>query len=578
MGSRQTAVAFFAKHMSLSSFLRRLFPSGPVRYSAPEILRWLWQALKGNRLQAVLNALLGVVGVAFSLCSVWAMQRAIDIAASGQGNLYFAVLLMAVLIIGELTIRVAKVWMRDIFGVKAQNRMQQIIIDRLLRSEWRGKEKYHSGDIMNRLETDVVTVVTFVTETLPNTLSVLLMFIGAFLYLMHMDAMLAIVTVAILPVFLLVSRVYVFRMRRLTREVRRSDSEVQSLLQETVQNRMLIKTLDADDMVVGRLTSTHARLRSHVRRRTRFSVFSYVMLSLGFSLGYLVAFLWGAVRLSAGTLTFGGMAAFLQLVFRIQNPARDLTRLVPLFVSVFTAAERLMEIDDMPAEEQGEPTVFDAPCGVRLTNVSYTYDDASEPVINSLSYDFRPATSTAILGETGIGKTTLLRLILALLRPSEGSIEIYNSTTTESVAPRLRCNLVYVPQGNTLLSGTIRDNLLLGDPHASEERLRQVLSMSCADFVFDMPDGIDTLLSEDGGGLSEGQAQRIAIARALLRPGSIMLFDEATSALDPSTEQRLLANILSESKKTIIFITHRPAVVDYCDGVLRLGRQFLTQS
>ena len=207
---------------------------------------------------------------------------------------------------------------------------------------------------------------------------------------------------------------------------------------------------------------------------------------------------------------------------------------------------------------------------MRLRGVSYAYDDGDGNVIDRLSFDFRPGTCTAILGETGAGKTTLVRLMLALVRPTEGSIEIYNSRESRAVTPGARCNFVYVPQGNTLLSGTVRTNLLLGGPEAAEADMREALRTACADFVLSLPDGLDTKVTEGGGGLSEGQAQRIAIARALLRGRSVMLFDEATSALDPSTERQLLHNILSASDKTVIFITHRPAVMEYCDQTLRL--------
>lgn len=544
------------------------------KYDARTLLKWLWNAWRGNQLQAVLNASIGLLSVAVSLGHVWAMKRAIDVASGTvEGNLYWAVGVMAVLILLDFALNIAGTWVRNILGIKAQNRMQQRMLDRLLRAEWKGRNHHHSADILNRLEFDVNNVVNFLTETIPSTLSVLAMFIGAFLYLFSMDKVLAVIVIGIFPMFLAVSKIYVGQMRHLTRQVRDSDSKVQSVLQETIQHRMLIKTLESDSAMVERLGNTQSELRHRVVRRTKFSVFSNMVVNFGFAFGYLVAFLWAAIRMSAHTLSFGGMTAFLQLVNRIQGPARNLTKLVPAFVSVFTAAERLMELEEDPLEEQGTPIYIKAPCGIRLQNVGYAYEDGGgDKVINGLSFDFKPGSCTAILGETGAGKTTLVRMILALVQPQDGKIEIYHGSTHQALSPLHRCNFVYVPQGNTLMSGTIRENLRLGKLDATDEEMLHALHVSCADFVNDLPDGLNTLCSEQGGGLSEGQAQRIAIARSLLRDRSVMLFDEATSALDPDTERQLLNNILSAHDKTIIFITHRPAVIDYCDQTLKLEK------
>ena len=567
--------------------LRRLFEIPDNHFTAKEIFQWLWRVLQGNRLQAILNATIGLLGVGLGLSSVWAMQRAIDIASGAlDGSLYIAVGVMAALILGEFAVGISRVWVRNILGVKAQNRMQQRVLARLLRSEWRGREAMHSGDIINRLEQDVKTVVTFLTETLPSTVSTVAMFVGAFVYLLQMDTWLAITTVAILPIFILVSRIYIAYMRRYNRKVRDTDSLIQSLLTETMQHRMLVKTMEADEQMLHRLDNTQQTLRQWVRKRTAFSVASNFFLNLGFSIGFLIAFLWGALRLYAGTLTFGGMTAFLQLVNRIQGPARDLAKLVPAFVSVFTAAERLMELEDIPEEQQGEPCMISAPCGIRFEQVTFNYGaPGQQPALKDFTIDFKPGTCTAVMGETGTGKTTLIRLLLALVKPQEGEISIYSNETSNTsptsstsqtsfsfLSPLHRCNFVYVPQGNTLLSGTLRENLQLGNPQATDQQMQEALRMACADFVEELADGLDTFFSEQGGGLSEGQAQRIAIARALLRPGSIMLLDEATSALDAETEKKVLENILSNHRRTVIFVTHRPAVVDYCDQVITIGQ------
>lgn len=558
---------------NMNKRLKNLLRIPETKYSTKEIYAWLWLAWKGNRTQAMINAIIGLLGVMVSLAVVWGMQHAIDVSSHViSGSIVMAVVVLGILFFADFGLHVASIWVRNLLGIKAQNRMQQQLLDRMLRSEWKGRDSYHSGDVLNRLEFDVTNVVTFLTETIPNSLSTLTLFIGAFTYLALMDWRLAIVIIAMVPFFILLSRVYVRQMRRLVKDVRTSDSKVQSVLQESIQHRVLIKTLESDDFIVNRLETTQNKLRKKVVKKTKFSIFSSTVLQFGFVLGYLIAFAWAAFRLSAGTLTFGGMTAFLQLVNKIQSPARQLTQLVPAFVSVFTAAERLMELEEVPLEKQGDAIELEAPCGIKLNNISYQYFDADTPVIKDLSFDFHPGSCTAVLGETGSGKTTLIRILLALLKPTSGSVEIYGREERMELNPLMRTNFVYVPQGNTLMSGTIRENLKMGKENATEEEMNKALKKSCADFVLNLPNGLDTVCSEQGEGLSEGQAQRIAIARSLLRDKSIMIFDEATSALDPETEKQLLKNILAHHDKTVIFITHRPAVVEYCNQVLTIEK------
>ena len=544
------------------------------------MVRWLWLIWKGNRMQALLNILIDIAGVGLSLLQVWAVKHAIDVASgSVQGNLYWAVAIMGIIALASFGLHIASTWVKVIIGIKAQNRIQQTLLERFLQTEWRGKEKYHSGDIINRLKGDVNSVVTVFTETIPGLISTFALFAGATVYLFALDARLALVILCITPLFLIFSKIYVRRMRKLTRSVLDSDSKVQSVLQETVQHRMLIKTLESNDEMVQRLEHTQSELRQNIAKRTVFSTFSNIMVSLGFTVGYLIAFLWSALRMSAGTLTFGGMTAFLQLVNRIQGPLRTLMRIIPIFVGVFTAAERLMELEDNPLEQTGEPRRFPKRCGIRVENINFAYEDGIRNIIEDLTFDFKPGSCTAILGQTGAGKTTLIRLLLALVRPQQGRVVIYDDDgREETLSPLTRCNIVYVPQGNTLMSGTIRDNLMLGKIDATEKEMYEALRMSCAEFVEQLPDKLDTQCAEAGGGLSEGQAQRIAIARALLRDRQVMLFDEATSALDPQTETKLLENVLSARTKTIIFITHREAVTAYCDQQLHIHRTVAKQA
>ena len=543
------------------------------KYGIRQIIKWLLRAWRGNYLQATLNGLIGASEVAVSLAQVWAMKHAIDIASHHtEGSLYWAVAIMAILTIATFALGIAATWIQNILGIDAQNRMQQQTLDRILRSEWQNKSRMHSGDMINRLELDVASVINFLTITIPSLISTFLLFAGAFIYLYMMDSRLATIIIIAIPFFLLLGHVYIRRMRQLNRSVRETDSQVQSILQESVQNRMLIKTLEGDNDIVERLEHTHNELKQRVEKRTAFNISSRLIVNSGFAFTYLLAFLWAAIRLSADTLSYGGMTAFLQLVYKIQTPARQLTSLIPQAVSVLTAVERLMELEEDPLEEQGTPIwLGNSKCGIRLENLTYQYPGANNLTLHDLSFDFLPGKCTGVVGSTGSGKTTLVRILLALFHPQEGRAIVYNEDGLEhDISPLTRCNFVYVPQGNTLMSGTIRDNLLLAKPDATDEEMREVLQQSCSEHIFDLPLGIDTPCTEKGGGLSEGQSQRIAIARALLRDRPIMIFDEATSALDIDTERQLLSNILAKSNKTVIFITHRKAVLKYCDNVLHI--------
>lgn len=545
-----------------------------------QILHWLWKTSKPFRLQACLNATLDVFRVGLDFAFITATKMAIDTAmGTKQGSLQLIAAMLIGIILSQIAVGFGKKWISALLGVKAQNRMQHKLFQRLLNSEWQGVSERHSGDTLNRLERDVTDITNVITETVPAAMAVFVRLIAAFFYLYSMDHRLAFIVVVIAPVFALLSRIYVKKMRSITRQIRQTDSQIQSLLTESVQHHTVLKTLERTHTMSCRLATLQEGLRRQVRRRTVFASVSNALMNTGFHAGYLITFLWGVSRLQDGTITYGMMIAFIQLVGQIQWPIREMTRFVPVIVNSLTASERLIELEQTPLEEQGEPIRLDTPVGICINDVCYSYDASHRTVLSHLSHDFMPGTTTAILGETGAGKTTLLRLILALMKPQSGSVEFYSASPNAhiqraSASPLTRCNLVYVPQGNTLFSGTVRDNLLLGNPDATEKQMTSALQCACADFILQQPDGLDTLCGELGTGLSEGQAQRIAIARALLREGSILLLDEATSALDTDTEQRLLDNLTRrlDGRQTVLVITHRPAIVDHCTHVLRLGR------
>lgn len=522
-----------------------------------------------------LKAFVGIVDVALGLLFVWFSKETIDIATGAhEGSLVHFGILMTLTMLASIGVRALVNFISSTLDVRTRNRLRYNLFGRMIQGEWRGLERHHSGDVLNRLINDISTVASLITETLPMAIVTLVQLIASFLFLFQLDRMLAVLLVVIMPVFLLVSRFYVRRMRAMTREVRESDSHIHAVMQESLQNKTVIKTLEQDREVMDRLAGLQETLAGQVVRRTRFSIGTRAIVSTGFTAGYLTAFLWGAFRIAAGVITYGVMTAFLQLVGRVQRPITDLAHMVPSIVGALTAGERLMELEELPLEHYGEPHKLANVAGIRLEDVTFRYDDGEENVLSHFSANFPPHSSTAILGETGAGKTTLIRLLLALVKPSEGQVYIYDGEESLSVSPATRCNFVYVPQGNTLFSGTLRDNLRLGNPEATDDEMWEALHMACADFVASFPEGLDSPCGEGGGGLSEGQAQRIAIARSLLRPGSLLLLDEATSALDIETEQTLLQRLTQGEKgKTLIFITHRTSVIDYCDYTLRVDEK-----
>ena len=556
-----------------------------TRYSTLQILSWLWKHHKRCRLQAILNMVIGLLQVGLGLLGVDTIRSLTDIAThTKSGSIVWGAILLALILLFELLLHIASTWIAAVLGVKAQNTTQRYFFNRLLKGEWHGIEKYHSGDVLNRLFGDVNDIVSLMTDVMPSLVIIVVQFVASFIYLYIMDSTLALIVVISSPFFIILSRIYFKKMRRIVRKIKDSNSAIQAIIQECIQHKMVIKVLWRENTMVNKLEQRQSLLHKQIKGRAKFAILSKSLVSIGFSGAYLTALAWGLIQLDEGLITVGVLMAFTQLINRIQRPMLDVARLLPIFVNSMTSCERLIELEELPLEESAEPIQLHGDIGISFRNVSYKYTKKGRTVLRNFSHDFKPRSFTAILGETGAGKTTLIRMILALIKPSEGDVKVYNSDDTKvnnfnaedltaetTISPSLRCNFSYIPQGNTLFSGTIRENLLLGNPSATTEQMNEALRLAMADFVFGLPNGLDTKCSEQGGGLSEGQAQRIVIARAILHPCKVLLLDEATSALDIDTEQRLLTNLKRHfSDCTIIFVTHRLAVVDFTSDVLRL--------
>lgn len=535
-------------------------------------LAYLKRVSCGFRKKIVGYCLLGLLSVSLSLGFIGVSKWVID-AATGtmEGSWGVGIALLAGLVVLQLVCDGIDNWMSVGMQVGVGNRLRHRLFARLLQSRWNAMEQFHTGDVMNRIEKDVSSVVGMLTVSLPSFVVTGMQLLAAFVFFCFLDARLPWVVVGVFPLFLWIGRFYLKRMYRYTSKIRKSDSRIQSIIQESLQLRSVIKALEQNDRYIGKLDRQQKTLQARLMQRTRFSILTRTCVSAAFAVGYLIAFVWGTVHLHQGLITFGTMAAFLQLVGKVQRPILDMARMLPSWVEVFASIDRLRELEALPQEREATQVLFPTTPDVVVDKIDFGYDKGEALVFQQFSYCFQAGSRVAVMGETGRGKTTLVRLLLAFAVPQSGNIRLCTTDWEVEVSAETRCNFTYVPQGNTLFSGTIRDNLLMGNPEATEEDMVCALHTAVAEFVFDLPSGMDTLVGEQGSGLSEGQAQRIAIARALLRPAFILLFDEATSALDADTELRLLENLKEHcAGKTFIFVTHHTAVAERCDAVLRL--------
>lgn len=541
-------------------------------------IKWYIQAARPYWKQMTVMMLCNLLIAGCAVGYVFVSKKLVDVAVelfrggpSDQGLPVWAVAMVAVVLL-RISLNALRSYIQTTTEVRFKNDLRRRLFDSLMHIRNESVARLHSGDLLNRLLEDVRVVSSAFAVSVPSLVGTAFQLIAALAYFVILDWRLAALIVIIVPGGIFIGKYITRRIRNLTSDIRKSDASVQAHLQESVQHLSLLQSLEYTDVSSSELEGLQSSLYGNELKRVKFSVTSRLFIGLAMQAGQVVTFLWGAFGISTGAITYGMMTAFLQLVGQVQRPVVELSSKLPSLIHSSASIDRLLEIENLPHEDVQDPLLLEGVVGVRLTEVSFAYPDSEKDVLEQFSFDFTPGSRTAIVGPTGAGKSTLIRILLSFLTPQKGTVELYAAGGNSVAAgPSTRCNLVYVPQGNSLLSGTIRENLLMGNPGASDAQLESALRTAAADFVFSLPAGLETQCFESGGGLSEGQAQRIAIARALLRPGTVLLLDEFSSALDAETETLLLERLTTSlPDHTMIFITHREKIIDYCTSVLRL--------
>lgn len=535
---------------------------------------WLWRNMRGIRLNTVVRILAGIGQVGLGLLMVWLCKRFIDetVMKGTLEDIFQMVLLLVSTVLGGIVLRQLYYYMSISANVRQTNDIRLRIFSHLFQRRM-FEDELHSGDITSRLEKDVSTVSDACTSLLPQFVITSVQLIGAFLLMRSMDTTLAWALLLLTPILVSLGKFIARKLRDMTRDIREQDASIQMFVQEGMEHNAVLRSLESGEWVTGKLDDMQQDLKGKIKRRTRFTLIARSLLACSFGLGYLLAFVWGGLQLRDGIITFGVMTSFLQLVGQIQSPILGLLNMVPQLIHTSASIDRLEELEQLDVEESSGKKNIEGSLGIQMSDVNFRYAKGDHYILDHFSHDFRPGCKAALVGQTGAGKTTIFRLLLALTTPESGSISIYSTQqlplTTHPISPDTRCNFVFVPQGNTLMSGTIRYNLQIAKPDATEEELRHVLHMAVADFVLDLPQGLDTECGERGAGLSEGQAQRIAIARGLLRSGNILLLDEISSSLDEQTERILFTNLFENYPgKTMIMISHRPSISALCDEII----------
>lgn len=556
--------------------------------SLKDELLWLFSLSRCYKKEIFAVTVLSVIGTVFSLTTSLCLKYVIDIVTGTLNQSILLVVLAAVaMLLGSIFLSAITSRITTKVNVKIQNELQLQVYGTIFNAQWESLREYRKGDLINRINSDASLIASGAVSWWPTVITFATKFIYTFVLIVMNDPIMAAIALMSAPVSALLSRFMIRKMHNHSLKVKELSADIMSYQEDSFQNLQYIKSFGISDVINKRLIKKQQEYKEESLNYNKVTVLMNIIMGLvGITVTF-ISYAWGIYRLWEGFITYGTMVMFLQLTLTLSNSFNSILSVIPTTINLGTSAARIISLENLP-EEKSTPTAeekkfinsnFKSGVSINCSSLSFSYSDKpSERVLKNAGFSAGIGETIAIIGGSGIGKTTFFRLLLGLLEPTEGEITFKgNNNETIKAGPSTRELIAYVPQGNTIISGTVAENLRLIKKDATDEEIITALKLSCAyDFVSKLPQGINSQIGESGNGFSEGQIQRIAIARALIKDAPVLLFDEVTSALDEETEGRLLHNIQTHFKnKTIIFVTHKLNALDISDKVYKIDKKQL---